>query len=119
MLLIPLGARWTEAVHEVQPRRGYQSSGENVHGSDYCITDTDNYRPITNIEEEVREAMAGWMDSPGHRRNILRPRHRRVNIGLAWDRFNFKAVQQFEATTWSTKRSPRFLMMASWPCRGG
>ena len=75
---------------------GHQSSGENVHGSDYCITDADNYRPITNIEEEVREAMAGWMDSPGHRRNILRPKHRRVNIGLAWDRYNFKAVQQFE-----------------------
>ena len=75
---------------------GYQSSGENVHGSDYCITDADNYRPITNMDEEVREAMVGWMDSPGHRRNILRPKHRRVNIGLAWDRYNFKAVQQFE-----------------------
>ena len=75
---------------------GYQSSGENVHGSDYCITDTENYRPITNVEEEVREAVEGWMDSPGHRRNILRPKHRRVNIGLAWDRYNLKAVQQFE-----------------------
>lgn len=75
---------------------GYQSNSENVHGSDYCITAADNYRPITNVEEEVREAMAGWMDSPGHRRNILRPKHRRVNIGLAWDRYNFKAVQQFE-----------------------
>ena len=75
---------------------GYQSSGENAHGSDYCITDADNYRPITDIEGEVREAMVGWMNSPGHRRNILRPKHRRVNIGLAWDRYNFKAVQQFE-----------------------
>ena len=75
---------------------GYQSSGENVRGSDYCITDADNYRPITDIEDEVREAMVGWMNSPGHRRNILRPKHRRVNIGLAWDRYNFKTVQQFE-----------------------
>ena len=75
---------------------GYQSSGENVHGSDYCITDAENYRPIADVEDEVREAMEGWMNSPGHRRNILRPKHRMVNIGLAWDRYNFKAVQQFE-----------------------
>ena len=36
------------------------------------------------------------MDSPGHRTNILRPYHRKVNLGLAWDLFNFHAVQQFE-----------------------
>ena len=85
---------------------GYQSSGENVHGSDYCITEADNYRPITNVEEEVREAMAGWMNSPGHRRNILRPKHGRVNIGLAWDRYNFKAVQQFEGDYVEYERLP-------------
>ena len=69
---------------------GYQSSGENVHGSDYCITDADNYRPIADIQDEVREAMVGWMNSPGHRRNILRPKHRRVNIGLAWGPVQFQ-----------------------------
>ena len=36
------------------------------------------------------------MTSLGHRDNILRPWHRKVNIGLAWDRYNFHAVQHFE-----------------------
>ena len=36
------------------------------------------------------------MDSSGHRATILTARHKRVNIGLAWDGYNFVAVQQFE-----------------------
>ena len=75
---------------------GYQSSEENATGSDYCIKDSDRYRALGNIRTEVREAMEGWMNSPGHRRAILGKWHRRVNIGLAWDKYNFKGVQQFE-----------------------
>ena len=75
---------------------GYQSNGENMHGSNYCIRASDRYRPIVSIEQEVREAMDGWMDSPGHRRNILDPWHRKISIGLAWDRYNIIAVQHFE-----------------------
>ena len=75
---------------------GYQSNGENWHGSDYCIKASDRYRPIVSVEQEVREAMNGWMNSPGHRRNILGKWHKKVNIGLAWDRYNLKAVQHFE-----------------------
>ena len=75
---------------------GYQSNGENGHGSDYCIRASDGYRAIRSIEQEVREAMDGWMGSPGHRRNILDPWHRKINIGLAWDRYNVMAVQHFE-----------------------
>ena len=33
---------------------------------------------------------------PGHRDNILDPSHRKGNVGLAWDRFNFVAYQHFE-----------------------
>ena len=40
--------------------------------------------------------MTGWMDSPGHRRNILTPSHKMVNIGLATDGYNLGAVQHFE-----------------------
>ncbi len=76
---------------------GYQSNSENGHGSDYCIADADRYRPIQGIQQEILKAMEGWMDSPGHRRNILRPGHKKVNIGIAWDRYNFKAYQHFEA----------------------
>lgn len=75
---------------------GYQSNGENGSGSDYCIKASDGYRAIANIETEIRQAMEGWMGSPGHRHNILGRWHKKVNIGLAWDRYNFLAYQHFE-----------------------
>ena len=75
---------------------GYQSNAENGHGSDYCITASDNYVSIGDIEEEIDEAMDGWMKSPGHRETLLNPTHRKVSIGLAWDEYNFKAYQHFE-----------------------
>ena len=85
---------------------GYQSNGENVSGLDYCVTAADGYRAIGSVEEEVREAMDGWMESPGHRRNILTPGHKAVNIGLAWDRYNFMAVQHFEGGYVEYERAP-------------
>ena len=75
---------------------GYQSNGENGHGSDYCITASDRYRPISKIKTEIQEAMAGWTDSPGHRRNILDPTHMKVNVGIAWDLYNVKMFQHLE-----------------------
>jgi len=75
---------------------GYQSNAENGSGLDYCIDSSDGYRALGSIESEVREAMGGWMGSPGHRRNLLEPWHKKVNIGLAWDRYNFTAYQHFE-----------------------
>lgn len=75
---------------------GYQSNGENGHGSDYCIKPTESYRALPDTETLIDEAMRGWMNSPGHRRNMLDPTHRKVNIGLAWDTFNFVAYQHFE-----------------------
>ena len=75
---------------------GYQSNGENAYGGNYCITAADGYRGLASIGEEVGEAMKAWMDSPGHRGNILRPSHKKVNIGLAWDLYNIAAVQHFE-----------------------
>ena len=75
---------------------GYQANGENASGNDYCIRASDWYRPIGSVEQEITETMEGWMGSPGHRRNILDRWHKKVNIGLAWDRYNFKAIQHFE-----------------------
>ena len=75
---------------------GYQANSENVSGLDYCISSRDGYRALYSIEYEIREAMAGLMRSPGHRQNILNPAHKKVNIGLAWDRYNTKMVQHFE-----------------------
>ena len=75
---------------------GYQSNGENGSGLDYCITASDGFRAIGSIEQEIRETMAGWMSSSGHRRNLLDPSHRKVNIGIAWNRYNTLMYQHFE-----------------------
>ena len=93
---------------------GYQSNGENWSGNsytvtrgatewsgiEYCLTGSDGgfTPPMESISifDEMKQAMAGWMDSPGHRRNILDPYHKKVNVGLSWDGYNFAAVQHFE-----------------------
>ena len=75
---------------------GYQSNGENGSGIDYCYTPSSGYAAIGPIEQEIREAMDGLMGSAGHRATILKPRYRKVNIGLAWDVHNVRVVQQFE-----------------------
>ena len=75
---------------------GYQSNGENGRGLDYCVSAGDWVQSLDSLEHEVADAMRGWMGSPGHRRNILEPTHRKVNIGLAWDRYNIVAFQHFE-----------------------
>ena len=91
---------------------GYQSNGENGSGNSYCITESSRspqgyrYSPIGDIRQKVRETMEGWMDSAGHRRNILGPWHKKVNIGLAWDRYNFFAVQHFEGDYVEYKELP-------------
>ena len=85
---------------------GYQSNGENGHGSDYCIKASDRYRPISSIQAEIRDAMAGWMGSSGHRRNILGSSHMKVNIGMTWDRYNVKMFQHFEGDYVEYQRLP-------------
>lgn len=75
---------------------GYQTNSENFYGTDYCITDRDGVQTLDPIEDEIRERMAGWLESPEHKLNILDPTHTKVNIGLAWDDYNFVAAQHFE-----------------------
>ena len=88
---------------------GYQANGENGSGSDYCIRASDGYRALGNIEAEIREMMEGWMNSPGHRRNILGKWHRKVNIGLAWDRYNMVGYQHFEGGFVQYDQLPRIM----------
>ena len=85
---------------------GYQSNSENVLGLDYCIRASDNNRPIQSIGQEIRDAIEEWMTSPGHRQNILRSWHRKVNLGIAWDEYNFKAIQHFEGNYVELDRLP-------------
>lgn len=75
---------------------GYQTNGENALTYNECgLADTLlqwNDEPM----EMVSDAVEGWLDSPGHRETMLSPSYTKVNIGLAWDRNTFKAVQHFE-----------------------
>ena len=73
---------------------GYQENEENAAGANFCVGE--GYEPVVNIEVEIDGVMGGWMNSPGHRRNLLDPAHKQVSVGLAWDAFNFFAVQHFE-----------------------
>ena len=75
---------------------GYQSNGENGSGLDYCIKASDGYASNSGIRQEIKDTMDGWMNSPGHRRNLLDPHHKKVNIGIAWDRYNTAMNQHFE-----------------------
>ena len=75
---------------------GYQSNAENGLGLTYCITASDGFTVLDSIEQEIRDGMDSWMDSPRHRDLILDPWYKKVNIGLAWDRYNFSAYQHFE-----------------------
>ena len=73
---------------------GEQYSAENVSGTDFCPPDPDRYTTKL-IRSEISEATDGLLDSPGHRRNILNPHHRKVNIGIAYKHPNFWLVQLF------------------------
>lgn len=75
---------------------GYQSNAENSRGVDFCIQESDRFSRLGSVMDEVRQAVEGWMDSPGHRGNILGKWHRKVNIGIAWDSYSMWAYQYFE-----------------------
>ena len=85
---------------------GSQSNGENGSGLDYCIKAADGYAANSPIKREIDETMAGWMRSPGHRRNLLDPQHKKVNIGIAWDNYNTQMYQHFEGDYVEYNRLP-------------
>lgn len=47
----------------------------------------ENLFTSTNIPQPVPAAIEGWMDSPGHRENILRAEYRQTGIGV-WQKGN-------------------------------
>lgn len=47
----------------------------------------ENLFKCTNVPEPVPAAVQGWMDSPGHRENILRSEYRETGIGV-WQEGN-------------------------------
>ena len=88
--------RWgLKPNHRYTLTGGTGSDAENISGSDYCIKSWENYRAIQSMEQEVRETVQGWIDSPGHRRTLLDPTHTELNIGITNDEYNTVMAQQF------------------------
>ena len=77
---------------------GFQSNQENASGHNYCLSQEERprYRAIQSIQEAIQRTMNGYMNSSGHRDNILDPWHRKVNLGLSWDTHQIWNVQHFE-----------------------
>ncbi len=75
---------------------GYQSNGENGSGLDYCYTASDRVTPVKPIRVEMTDSVKGFMGSPGHRDNLLYEHHKKLNIGIAYNRYNIYIYQHFE-----------------------
>ena len=75
---------------------GYQTNGENVYTANECGLRDTWLQWNDDPKEMVRQSVEKWLESPGHRETMLDPSYSKVNIGLAWDRNTFKAVQHFE-----------------------
>ena len=76
---------------------GYQVNGENVSGLSFCYRWGPNVRLLGSLKSDLESAMDGLMASAGHRRTILHPAYRLVNLGIAWDsNRNLSVVQLFE-----------------------
>ncbi|MXZ02515.1 MAG: CAP domain-containing protein, partial [Chloroflexi bacterium] len=56
---------------------GEQYSSENVFAIDFCPEDLSNY-DLETPREQIDFAMDRFLNSPGHRQNILDPHHRKV-----------------------------------------
>ena len=90
--------RWgMKPNHRYTLTGGTGADGENGLGLDFCIRQGHNYAPNRPMETQVPKAVQEWMDSPGHRRNMLNPAHTVLNIGIAWDKYNTNMIQQFSS----------------------
>ena len=90
---------------------GDQYTAENGSGINYCPKASDNIRinQPQNWENNVRDAVAGWISSPGHHRNLIDPRHTVMHTGIAIGRYdnNSNMVQVFSGdyVTWTNHPS--------------
>ena len=74
---------------------GHDYSAENLSFSGYLVAPPGFCAPPVS-RQALDDVMAGLMDSPGHRDNILTPLHREVNIGIAFNCRAMAVAQVFE-----------------------
>lgn len=75
---------------------GYQGNREIVFGRNECGLTDGLFQRNDEPAKLVADAVEAWLKNPRHRKTMLDPGYRKVNIGLAWGRSGFKAVQHFE-----------------------
>ena len=71
--------------------------GENIIGRDECLIPHAGSQPENIPSRDVEGNMIGWMNSPGHRTNLLVISHCKVHIGIAWNGYTSRMVQLFES----------------------
>ena len=86
---------------------GQQVNAENATGLNHCIQVHENLSLMRSLEDFLRTAMNGLLASPGHFRTIVDENYRKVNIGLAWDRYVIWIVQQFEGDYVRYQQTPQ------------
>lgn len=75
-----------ESVSDRQKNAGYMATGgENIY----------DYYEVDDATRLARELVDGWMDSPGHRANILRDSYRELGVGIHRGRGRVMATQVF------------------------
>ena len=80
---------------------GYQNNGENWFEQEYF-----GNAYISHLEAEIDRSMEWLMNSPGHRATILDPWYHKVNLGLAYGKQRFIAIQHFEGDFVAFERMP-------------
>lgn len=64
----------------------YNMSPGTIRGENLAKIPTRQYipGPYLTLQEVCEWAVSGWMDSPGHRANILEPRYYKTGVGVAF-----------------------------------
>jgi len=63
----------------------YNMSPETIRGENLAKIPTKQVipGPYLSVQEVCEWAVSGWMDSPGHRANILEPRYTKTGVGVS------------------------------------
>ena len=80
----------------LKPQMRYSLTGGQQRNSENAGLNLSCFSPITTADQIATRMMNAFMASRGHRDNILRPNHSKVNIGIAVGKHACHAVQQFE-----------------------
>jgi uncharacterized protein YkwD len=76
---------------------GYNQSPGTIRGENLAMMPTRQYipGPYLSLQEVCEWAVSGWMDSPGHRANILEPLYTETGVGVSFsDEWDYLYITQ-------------------------